>query len=330
MLRRNILGMDVMERRSCTLPPCTLAGRGAVCALAMAAAWGAVLLEQVSPPWAVLAGLAPLVGMLWWEVARLRRALAWEQAAHRGRSALLADMSHELRTPLNAIIGFSELIGDEVLAPHDLAKYRECARDIHQAATHLLHLINDVLDLSKIDAGHMELAERPTDLEDLLLGCQRLLHDQIRRGGLQLTVALDPELPQVRCDPLKVTQVLLNLMSNAIKFTPTGGHIRVLARRNGRGMAVAVQDDGVGIAAADLARVLTPFAQAAPPLRPQDQGTGLGLPLSKRLMELHGGRLELHSQVGSGTCVTVTFPAERCLPAAVHRPRRLCEVPAHA
>lgn len=275
-------------------------------------AFAAAYLELLPASLAIALTIVPLLGLLLWELTTSHRALIQEHAAHVAKSAYLADMSHELRTPLNAIIGFSELIRDEVMGPCGNPKYREFAHDIHEASTHLLHMINDVLELSKIEAGRLELNERDTDLKIVALSCQRLLQEQARRAGLQLTVDTPPSLPEVYCDPVKVKQVLLNLIGNAIKFTHRGGCISVRAYPSDGRVAISVSDNGVGIPASEISKVLTPFAQAAHTRLMTNDGTGLGLPLSKRLMELHGGELTLQSDVGVGTCVTVTFPAERC------------------
>lgn len=292
-----------------------LAGRATLLASTTALAATAAVLEVVPGVTAATLAVIPLVGVLAWELMTSRRALIQEHAAHVAKSAYLADMTHELRTPLNAVIGFSEIIADEVLGPCGNEKYREFARDIHAASTHLLHLINDVLELSKIEAGRLELNERDTDIRLLVVSCQRMLQEQVRRAGLQLTIDIAADLPEVVCDPLKLKQVLLNLMTNAIKFTHRGGCIGVRAFRHDGKVVMSVTDNGVGIPAREIPRVLTPFVQAAHTRLMTDEGTGLGLPLSKKLMELHGGTLDLHSGVGVGTQVTLTLPAERCRPA---------------
>jgi two-component system cell cycle sensor histidine kinase PleC len=306
------------------------AGRAALFACSIPLAIAAALLDLLPSPVAVVLGIAPLMGFLIWELSSSRRALIQEHAAHMSKSTYLADMSHELRTPLNAIIGFSELIRDEVLGPCDNAKYREFAHDIHEASTHLLHLINDVLELSKIEAGRLELNEDEADLKVLLVSCQRLLQEQARRAGLQLTMDIAPDLAEVYCDPLKIKQVVLNLMSNAIKFTHRGGCVWVHAYRTDGKVAISISDNGVGIPANEITRALTPFAQAAHTRLLTKEGTGLGLPLSKRLMELHGGQLELQSDVGIGTRVTLTFPSERCRRPAGWPNPSLCEAAASA
>ena len=307
-----------------------MVGRAALFATTIPVAAAAAFLDQL-PGWAVvLLAAGPLLGFLGWELLRSRRALIQEHAAHVAKATYLADMSHELRTPLNAIIGFSELIKEEVMGPCGSPKYQEFARDIHEASTHLLQLINDVLELSRIEAGRLDLREQDTDLAAVVRSCERLLREQARRAGLSLIVEIAPDLPEVYCDPLKVKQVLLNLISNAIKFTHRGGCISVRAWRAEGAVAVSVSDNGIGIPANEIPKVLTPFAQAAHTRLMTDEGTGLGLPLSKRLMELHGGRLELRSDVGVGTSVTIGFPAERCRRAAPWPVHTLCEATASA
>lgn len=309
-----------------------LAGPAALLATSLFIAVAASLLDVLPPPVAVALTIAPVVLFLAWQLLQSRRALVQEHAAHVAKSAYLADMSHELRTPLNAIIGFAEIIRDQALGPCGHDKYPEFARDIHEASTHLLHLINDVLELSKIEAGRLELNEEQTDLRAILVSCQRLLHHQIRRGGLYLTVETADNLPEIHCDPLKVKQIILNLMTNAIKFTHRGGCIAVRAYLHDGRAAISVTDNGIGIPAHEIPKVLTPFVQAAHTRLMNNEGTGLGLPLSKKLMELHGGHLDLRSEPEIGTSVTITFPAERCRRDSDRwqHPAAYCEAPASA
>ncbi|MBC7906490.1 MAG: HAMP domain-containing histidine kinase [Rhodospirillaceae bacterium] len=280
--------------------------------LALAAALMGVLPHYV----AALLAVAAVMAFLVWEVVVSRRQLIQEHAAHMAKSAYLANMSHELRTPLNAIIGYSEMIRDEMVGPLGTPKYGEFAGDIHASGTHLLELINDVLELSRIEAGRLELHERSIHLAPVLVSCQRLLGDQARRAGLQLDIHSASDLPEIFCDATKIKQVVLNLMTNAVKFTPDGGKVSVRAYRKGGAVGITVTDTGIGIPANEISRVLTPFLQAAHTHLMSDQGTGLGLPLAKKLIELHGGTLALDSKPGEGTRVTVLFPAERCRPAA--------------
>jgi signal transduction histidine kinase len=242
----------------------------------------------------------------------LRRAKEEAEAANRGKSSFLAAMSHELRTPLNAIIGFSEMMMQQVLGPLHNEQYRTYVTDIHESGTHLLQIINDILDLSKAEAGKLELFEEVFDLHDTIQAVLQLVRSGIAEGGLYETMELPADLPRLRADERKTKQVLLNLVTNAIKFTPAGGQIVVSGRADPEtGLVLTVTDTGIGIAAEDFDRVLEPFEQVDSSLARAHQGTGLGLPLVKAIMELHGGSLQLASEVGLGTRVSVTFPASR-------------------
>ena len=245
----------------------------------------------------------------------LRRAKEEAEAASRGKSAFLATMSHELRTPLNAIIGFSEMMLREVVGPLGNAQYSAYVADIHESGTHLLQIINDILDLSKAEAGKLELHEEVFDLRDTIRSVRQLISARLRDGGLSDAVDVPDDLPLLRADDRKTKQVLLNLVSNAVKFTPQGGHIDIIGRFDPvAGLTLSVRDSGIGIARDDLQRVLEPFEQVDSTFSRAHEGTGLGLPLVKAIMELHDGSLELHSEVGSGTEVSVRFPPERAVP----------------
>jgi signal transduction histidine kinase len=222
-------------------------------------------------------------------------------------------MSHELRTPLNAVIGFSEIIKDEVLG-RDPDRYRAYAADIHTSGVHLLSLINDILDLSKIEAGKAELRETEVDVVDVIRSAVRLIRERAETAEIGLAVALPATLPRLWAERRALKQVLLNLLSNAIKFTPAGGQVTVGARVDAeRRLVIWVTDTGIGISAKDLERALTPFGQVGNPLTRDHQGTGLGLPLSRALVELHGGSLELESRPGIGTTVSIVLPAQRLI-----------------
>jgi len=265
----------------------------------------------------VLTGVASLVQDITDRIraeAELRDAKEAAEISDRAKTEFLANMSHELRTPLNAIIGFSEVIGESMFGPVGTPRYVEYARDIHHSGVHLLQIINDLLDISKIEAGKLELHEEPVRIPETIERVQRLVGEAAERGGLRCFVAVPSDIPAVRADARALRQILLNLWSNAVKFTPAGGEIRVTARIDAAGaVVIAVSDTGIGIRAQDIPRALAPFSQIDSHLSRRYQGTGLGLPLAKRLIELHGGSLDLSSVPGSGTTVTVRLPPERTI-----------------
>jgi signal transduction histidine kinase len=233
------------------------------------------------------------------------------QLAYRTKSQFLANMSHELRTPLNAIIGFSQLIRDASAGPVD-ARYRSYADDIHAAGQHLLDLINDILDLSKIEVGRMALRDELVDIADVVRKCGRLVQASAREKGQGLEWELPPDLPYLRADELRLKQILLNLLSNAIKFTPPGGCIRIAAASRPNGAVVlSVADNGIGMRSEDIATALTPFQQIDRGLSRGRDGTGLGLPLAKTLAELHGATFDVESRSGIGTTVVIAMPPGR-------------------
>lgn len=234
------------------------------------------------------------------------------EAASVAKSQFLANMSHELRTPLNAVIGFSELIRDMMFGPIGDQQYVEYATIIHDSGEHLLELINDILDFSKIDAGRLSLHEELIEPGTVIEQCARIMLARAAHGNVTLTCDIAPDLPYLRADEKRVRQILLNLLSNAIKYTPAGGRVAAAARIGADGaMELAVSDTGSGIADEDQARVMEAFVQVENENNRKNEGTGLGLPLTKRLVELHGGSLELDSAPGKGTTVTARFPRER-------------------
>ena len=243
---------------------------------------------------------------------------AKEQAelANRTKSEFLANMSHELRTPLNAIIGFSEIVAGELFGPIGAPRYVEYVQDIHTSGIHLLSIISDILDLSKIEAGRRELTESPIDLHDAAEASLRLVRGRAENSSVRLVngIARDAT-PRLLADERAVKQILLNLLSNAVKFTPEGGRVAVGAELRGDGsLAVTVDDTGIGIAPENIPRALAPFSQLDSSLTRRYEGTGLGLPLVKSLIELHGGTLELESEEGKGTLATLVFPPARVRP----------------
>jgi PAS domain S-box-containing protein len=249
--------------------------------------------------------------------AALRQAKEQADAANRAKSEFLGTMSHELRTPLNAIIGFTELMKDGVMGPIENPQYRSYIADIHFSSTHLLNLINDILDVTKAEAGKMELHEDVFDLREVIEAVVRVSGPPIEKAGLTVAIELPPDLPLLRADERKARQVFFNLVGNSVKFTPAGGRIEIFGRFDQKsGIAVTVKDTGIGIAPENLHRVLEPFVQVGNSLDRQHTGTGLGLPAAKRIMELHQGTLTLQSTLGIGTEATVTFPPGRAVAKA--------------
>ncbi len=236
------------------------------------------------------------------------------EIANRTKTEFLANMSHELRSPLNSVLGFAEIMRDELFGPLGSPRYRGYAEDILQSANHLLAVINDILDISKIEARKLELDESDADIAAIVEVSARLMRPRLEQAGLRLEMNLGPRLPHLYVDPRKVKQILLNLISNAVKFTPAGGKVAVSARLADDGdFCLIVADSGIGIAPENIDKALSPFTQIDSSLSRKYEGTGLGLPLSKALAELHGGKLEIQSEVNAGTAVTVTFPANRVI-----------------
>jgi len=242
----------------------------------------------------------------------LRSAKEQAEAASRSKTEFLANMSHELRTPLNAIIGFAEMIEKGLLGPIENPKYPEYARNINDSGQHLLSIINDILEVSKIEAGQIEITDQIVEVAQVIEDVIRIVRPRADEQNLDLEIEVGADLPALRADERKVKQVLLNLLSNAIKFTPSGGKVRIDASiLSDRSLKVRVADTGMGIAEEDVPRALERFGQVEHVMTRLHSGTGLGLPLSAGLIELHGGTLALESKEGEGTVVTVTFPPER-------------------
>ncbi len=221
-------------------------------------------------------------------------------------------MSHELRTPLNAIIGFSEIMMGELFGKMGDDRYRDYAKDVHNSGRHLLELINDILDLSKIEAGKLDLREDEVDVGHVLTNCERLVRERAQEAGVILNVDASGALPRLAADETKLKQILLNLLSNAVKFTPAGGRVTLAAALNETGeLALRVGDTGIGMKESDIPIALQPFRQIDNQLSRKYAGTGLGLPLTRALVEMHDGRLEITSAPGKGTTVIVVLPASR-------------------
>ncbi|WP_443748493.1 PAS domain-containing sensor histidine kinase [Asticcacaulis solisilvae] len=240
-----------------------------------------------------------------YEIAKIRA-----EAANHAKSEFLANMSHELRTPLNAINGFSEIMSAEMFGPLGHARYKEYAGDILNSGQHLLSLINDILDMSKIEAGKMTLRFEPMAVGEVVDDAMRLVRQRAEKAGLKLRTQL-PAMPEIEADYRAVKQVLLNLLTNAIKFTPQGGSITVSAALTEASVHVTVADTGVGIAAKDLERLAKPFEQVENQFAKTKEGTGLGLALTKSLTEMHGGRMEVDSRPGEGTRVQIILPVKQ-------------------
>jgi two-component system cell cycle sensor histidine kinase PleC len=246
----------------------------------------------------------------------LRRAKEAADTANRAKSEFLANMSHELRTPLNAVMGFSEIIKDEILGAIGVPQYQEYARDIYNSGAHLLEIINDILDLSKVEAGRFELLEEPVLVSEVVDTVERLVAGRAVARKVTIHNLLPRELLRLHADKRALKQMCANLITNAIKFTHPAGRVTIRAyTREDNGLSIAIEDTGIGIAVEHLEMVLAPFGQVDSALAREHQGTGLGLPLVKAMIELHGGRIEIQSELGRGTTVSLHFPPERTLPS---------------
>ena len=238
------------------------------------------------------------------------------EQANIAKSQFLATMSHELRTPLNAIIGFSEVLKSELLGPHSVPQYKEYAGDIHSSGQHLLNLINELLDLSRIEAGKYELNEEVVSLIDIAEDCRRMMEIRAKAKGIELSVSYGNNLPRLWGDERAIRQVVLNLLSNAIKFTPQSGKVALMVTRSGDGgQMISVRDNGPGIPEEEIATVLSSFGQGSLAQKTAEQGAGLGLPIVQKIMDLHQGRFDLFSKLRFGTEVIATFPRARVMDA---------------
>jgi two-component system cell cycle sensor histidine kinase PleC len=276
-----------------------------------------------------LAGLARSFNAALQESLRLRFANAdlardlsvaqdMAEAAKRSSWEIIAHISHELRTPLNAINGFAEIIRRQMFGPLGDRKYSEYARDIAESAAHLIGLVDQILSYSKGHTGSLALDEAAVDPVEEIGICIQMHAEAASRAQVELVREMPADLPRLRADPVKLRQILVNLLSNAVKFTPPGGRVTVSAGRSPDGeLEIAVADTGIGIGADDLRRVVQPYVQIESVLTRTRSGLGLGLPLVKQMVELHGGQFRLESALGAGTTVTVCFPASRCEPSTI-------------
>jgi signal transduction histidine kinase len=238
------------------------------------------------------------------------------------KSTFLANMSHELRTPLNAIIGFSEIIRNQMFGRLEQVKYLEYAEDIHRSGQHLLNLINSLLDLAKIEAGKKELQDRELDMEAVAAQALRLVHLQARKGGVSLSQDLEKGFALLG-DEHAITQMLINLVSNSVKFTPPGGEVTLFSQVTDDRFLLGVKDTGTGMAPEEVQRALEPFVQIAHHATVDGWGAGLGLPLVKAIIELHGGSFYIESHPGVGTCAWAEFPPERTIKRSQDGPTSL-------
>ncbi|MFQ5763850.1 MAG: PAS domain-containing sensor histidine kinase [Rhodospirillales bacterium] len=245
-------------------------------------------------------------------LAHAEAAKARAESANHAKSDSLAVLSHELRTPLNSILGFASIIEAQMFGPAGSERYVGYATDIRKSGEHVLSVINDILDLSKIEAGRMELDEEPVDLLAVMIDATNLFLERASALGITLKTALPQDLPVLNADGRLIKQMLINLVSNALKYTPQGGWVELSAERNEKGgITLAVADTGIGIAPEDVSRIPKPFQTSGKPIHESIRGTGLGLPLVKSLIELHGGTFRLESTPDSGTVVSLSFPPAR-------------------
>ena len=245
------------------------------------------------------------------------------ESASRAKTQFLANMSHELRTPLNAVIGFSEILNRELFGSLGEARYRDYARLIHESGEHLLNVVNDILDMSKIEAGKFKIVKEPFDVAPLVKSCCDLMRHTAEQRSLSLIMDVAPGIPELPADKRACKQMLLNVISNAIKFTDPGGWVRVSAALADGNIEFIVADNGIGIAEQDLPKLGNPFVQANNSYDRSYDGSGLGLSVVKGLARLHGGRLELASKLGEGTIATIVLPLEgagESVEAPLHRP----------
>ncbi len=278
-------------------------------------------LESDSPaPGATVAMVARDIDDRKAQESELLRARAEAEEASFAKTRFLANVSHELRTPLNAIIGFSDLLGQEIFGRLEYERHREYVRLIHESGEHLLQVVNDILDMSKIEAGNFDVTPEPFELDTVVERCVQMIKPQADGAKIGLRTTIEADLPEIVADRRALRQILLNLLSNAVKFTDAGGEVTCGARRVGRSIAIFVKDNGIGISEKDLPRLGNPFVQAESGYDRRHEGTGLGLSVVKGLVALHKGSMKIDSVLGAGTTVTVTLPISQDAEATVRLP----------
>ncbi len=243
------------------------------------------------------------------------------EAASFAKTRFLANMSHELRTPLNAIIGFSDILAQELFGKFEFDRQREYSRLIKESGEHLLQVVNDILDMSKIEAGSFDVTPEPFDLKPVVERCTQFVAPQAEKAQITIGVDVEPSLPELTADPRACRQILLNLLSNAIKFSNAGGQVTCGARKDGRRIVIFVRDQGIGISSTDLPKLGNPFVQAESGYDRRHEGSGLGLSVVKGLAALHGGQMSIASELGKGTEVTVSLPITPSREQVTHLPK---------
>jgi len=281
-----------------------------------------VVVTQVDTPDGEPSALVALHDITSRKQAEIAMAEAREAAelSNRAKTEFLATMSHELRTPLNAIIGFSEIIENELLGPVGTSTYRDYARDINDSGRHLLTLINDILDVARLEVGRFAMVEAELNIAETIRASIILVGERAKAAGLRINENIPDDLPNMFGDERRIKQTIANILANAVKFTPAEGRVSVTAKIDENGLNIVVADSGIGIESDDMTKIMAPFGQAESSLSRRFDGVGLGLPLARRFMDMHGGRLSIDSTPGKGTVVTLHFPAERLRPLSTKSP----------